>query len=71
MYGLGAIKWWVYDVFAVHRDTRRHAKGAVFMGKGTIYSTSSKQKLNTKISTESNVVGFDDLMPHILWMQFF
>ena len=41
------------------------------MGRGTMYSTSNKQKLNTKSSTEVELVGVDDLMPQILWMRYF
>jgi hypothetical protein len=32
---------------------------------------SSKQKLNTRSSTETEVVGVDDLMPPILWSRLF
>ena len=32
---------------------------------------SSKQKLNTRSSTESEVVGVDDVMPHICWTRYF
>ena len=41
------------------------------MGRGDLYSTSNKQKLNTKSSTEAELVGVDDLMPQILWMRYF
>ena len=34
-------------------------------------SSSTKQKLNTRSSTESEVVGVDDLMPAILCMRIF
>jgi hypothetical protein len=32
------------------------------LGKGSVYSTSTKQKLVTRSSTESEVVGVDDIM---------
>ena len=35
------------------------------------YSKSSKQKLNTKISTEDELVGLDNIMPMILWIRYF
>ena len=41
------------------------------LGKGAIYSSSTKQKLNTKSSTEAELVGVDDLMPQILWCRLF
>ena len=41
------------------------------MGKGTMYATSTKQKLNTKSSTEAELVRVDDCMPQILWTRYF
>ena len=41
------------------------------MGTGYPISTSTKQKLNTKSSTETEVVGVDDLMPSVLWTRLF
>ena len=41
------------------------------MGRGYPISASTKQKLNTRSSTESELVGVDDLMPSILWTRQF
>jgi hypothetical protein len=41
------------------------------LGQGVIYRTSKRQKLNTKSSTESEVVGTDDVMPQMLWTLYF
>ena len=41
------------------------------MGVGSIYSTSQKQKLNTRSSTETELVAVDDFMPQILWTKYF
>ena len=41
------------------------------LGKGAIISTSIKQKMNTKSLTETELIAADDLMPHILWMNYF
>ena len=41
------------------------------MGQGSIYNTSSKQKINTKSSTETEVVSTDDVMPQMLWTKYF
>ena len=40
------------------------------MGKVAEISGSKKQKLNTKISTESELVGVDDYMPMIIWVKY-
>jgi hypothetical protein len=41
------------------------------LGKGMPISTSTKQKLNTRSSTETELVAADDLMPIILWTNYF
>jgi hypothetical protein len=51
--------------FAVHRDMRSHTGGTMSSGKGSVYSTSVRQKLVTKSSTEAELVGVDDVMPMI------
>lgn len=67
----GTIHWFVDAAFAFHHDMKGHTGGMLSLGKGAIYSTSQKQKLNTKSSTESELVGVDDLMPQILWTRLF
>ena len=37
------------------------------LGKGSVYSLSRKQRLNTKSSTEAELVGVDDSMPLVIW----
>jgi len=37
------------------------------MGKGALMSASKKQKLNSKSSTESELIGVDDVVSQILW----
>ncbi len=44
---------------------RGHTGGGLTMGRGFPISTSTKQKLNTRSSTESELVGVDDMMPII------
>ncbi len=41
------------------------------MGRGFPILVSTKQKLNTRSSTESELVGVDDMMPIILWTRYF
>jgi len=41
------------------------------LGKGTAYAASSKQKLNTKSSTEAELVAIDDSMAQVLWTRHF
>ena len=41
------------------------------MGKGILHHKTGKQKLNTKSSTESEIVGASDYLPHAIWMRRF
>ena len=64
-------KWWIDASFAVHPDMRSHTGGAMTLGKGAIYGTSTRQKINTKSSTEAELVGVNDVMPQVLWTRYF
>ena len=66
-----SIKAYVDASFAVHPDMRSHTGVIITLGKGAIYSRSSKQKLNTKSSTESELVAKSDALPQVLWFQRF
>jgi hypothetical protein len=68
---LQIVKWWVDASFAVHKDMKSHTGGMMTLGKGTVYGTSTRQKLNTKSSTEAELVGVNDVMPQILWTRYF
>ncbi len=68
---LNIIKWWVDASFAVHPDMRSHTGGVMTPGKGTIYGTSTRQKIDTKSSAEAELVGVNDVMPHVLWTRYF
>jgi hypothetical protein len=65
------IKWHVDGSFAVHNDMKSHTGATMSMGKGSAYATSKKQKLNTKSSTEAELVGVDDVMSQVLWTRYF
>jgi hypothetical protein len=62
---------WVDASYAVHRDMKSHTGGVVSFGTGALMSKSSKQKLNTKSSTEAELVGASDYLPHAIWAKKF
>ena len=41
------------------------------LGQVSITSMSNKQKINTKSSTEYEVIGADDALPQMLWTKYF
>ena len=69
--GTSIVKWWADAAYGVHTNLRSHTGGALSLGRGVIKSKSSKQKLNTKSSTEAELVGAVDLSPYILWTRYF
>eukprot|EP00957_Ditylum_brightwellii_P076151 5788828-Ditylum_brightwellii.AAC.1 len=48
---------WVDAAYVVHPNMRSHMGGAMSFGWGIVHGRASKQKLNTKSSTEEEVVG--------------
>ena len=67
----GILKWWVDASFAVHPNMRGHSGGGLSLGRGFPIVSSTKQKLNTRSSTETEIVGADDFMPAICWTRYF
>ena len=64
---LQVVKWYVDASFAVHPDYRSHTGAVMTLGEGSIIAMSKKQKLNTRSSTEAELVGADDAATMILW----
>ena len=63
--------WYVDASFAVHPNMHNHTGGRLTMGRGFPIVSSTKQKLNRRSSTESELVGVDDMMPIIIWSCYF
>ena len=53
---------------ASHEDARGQTGGCIVMGNGVIHSSSTKQKINTKNSTETELVGASEYIPYALWL---
>ena len=68
---LRVVKWYVDASFAVHPDYRSHTGAAMTLGEGAVIGLSKKQKLNTRSSTEAELVGADDAATMILWTGLF
>jgi hypothetical protein len=69
--GSGVLTWSVDALFVIHNDTRRHTGAVLSLGQGALMLMSSKQKINTKSSTEAELVGVDDAMNFVVWIQLF
>ena len=68
---MSKVRWWVDASFGVHPNMRSHTGATMSMGKGSVYSMSSKQKVNTRSSTEAELVGVNDAIGMALWMKMF
>ena len=67
----GNIKCYIDASFSVYKDMRSHTCGFMTMGKGGANIQSSKQKLNTKNSTEEELVGVDNVLTQVIWTRYF
>ena len=63
--------WFVDAAFASHQDMKGHTGGLLTFGLGATVSMSTKQKINTKSSTEAELVAVDDTLPHNIWCRNF
>ena len=68
---LQVVRWYVDASFAVHPDYRSHTGAVMTLGERSIIAMSKKQKLNTRSSTEVELVGADDAATMILWTGLF
>jgi len=59
---LNTVEWWVDASFAVHPSTRSHTGCLMILSGGTMYLSSTRQKLNTHSSTEAELVDLYDAM---------
>ena len=56
---------------ASHEDARGQTGGCIQMGSGVLHSRSAKQKINTKSSCETELVGNSDYLPYAIWFMYF
>ncbi len=69
--GSGVLMWYVGASFALHPNLHSHTGGGLTMGRRFPIVSSTKQKLNTISSTESELVSVDNMMPIIVWSCYF
>jgi hypothetical protein len=62
---------YVDSSYGVHTDLKSHTGVVIGIGKGPVYAKSSGQKLNTKSSTEAELVGLSDSTPQVIWARAF
>jgi hypothetical protein len=60
---LNIVKWWVDASYATRGDCKGNTGTNMSMGTGSITGISKKQKINTRSSKESELVGVHDVAP--------
>lgn len=68
---LTVMKMWVDAAYGIHHNMKSHTGGAMSLGQGVIMAKLCKQKLNTKSSTEAELVGSTNYLPNIIWTRMF
>jgi hypothetical protein len=56
---------------AIHQDYRSQTGCVITLGRGPIFTKATRQKLNTKSSTESELVGLSDSASQVIWTRDF
>ena len=71
--GLQIVDWYVDASFAVHDDFCLHTGGVLTLSEdgGSIISVLTKQQINTRSSTEAELVAVDDIVAKMVWVQNF
>lgn len=64
---LEEVHWYVDASQAVHWDSKEQTGASMMLGKGAIINSSLRQKINTKSSCETELVGVDDVISVVLW----
>ena len=62
------IETWVDALYAVHEGMRGLTGVCIYCGAGNIHGKASKQKLNTKSTTESEVAAVSKYVPYKIHM---
>ena len=65
---LGKLFVWIDGSHAVHPNMRGHTGGCISFGIGQVVAKASKQKSNTKSSTETEIVATSEFIPYPLHM---
>ena len=64
--GITKMKSWVDVSYGTHDDCRSHTGAAISFGWGILLTKCQKQKLNTKSTTEGEIVGVSDFFPNMI-----
>jgi len=65
------LKWYIDGSYASHADMRGQSGAVLTTGECAVLFKSSKQKVNTRSSTETELIAVDDILPTVQWARSF
>jgi hypothetical protein len=65
------LTWYVDGSYASHMDMRGQSGAVLMTGDCAVLFKSCKQKVNTRSSTEAELIAVDDILPTIQWTKMF
>jgi len=68
---LDKLTWFIDGSYASHMDMRGQSGGVLMTGNCAVLFKSCKQKVNTRSSTEAELIAVDDMLPMIQWTKNF
>ena len=63
--------WYIDAAFTVHNDFKIHTGAGFNIGKWIVTSIYTKQKVNTRSLTASELVGVDNVISKVIWTKLF
>jgi len=71
MSDLSEMEMYIDASHGAHEDMKGQTGGCVKVGSGVLHSRSSKQRLNTLSSCETELVGDSEYLPYCVWLLYF
>jgi hypothetical protein len=64
---ISKLVWYIDGSYASHEDMRGQSGSVLVTGECAVLFRSNKQKVNTRSSTETELIAVDDALPTIQW----
>jgi len=68
---LSVLNWYIDGSYAVHEYMKGLSGSVLMIGDNVVLSWSNKQKVNTRSSTEAELIAVDDTLPMVQWTKLF
>ena len=65
------VKYWTDAAYGVRDDYKSQTGSMLSLGRGSLMTKSTKQKINTKSACEAELIGSSDMIPQLIWTKNF